>query len=51
MEKTIGVVAFLVGVILFALGLTVWPSSGLILAGLIIAAAGFVVMYLTLKSG
>jgi hypothetical protein len=45
----IGAGAFLVGAILVALGVTVLPSSGLLLAGIIIAAAGFVIMYLAGK--
>lgn len=50
MDK-IGAVAFLGGVILLALGLTVWPSSGLVLAGFLIGGAGVVIMYFALKAG
>ncbi len=50
MDK-IGAGAFLVGVILLALGLTVVPSSELVLVGFLIGAAGVVIMYFALKSG
>ena len=50
MDK-IGAGAFLVGAVLVALGLTVWTNGGVLLAGIIIGAAGFVIMYLALKAG
>jgi hypothetical protein len=46
----IGAVVFFIGVILTALSLTAAPSSNLLLAGLVIAGGGFVVMWLFKKS-
>ena len=41
--KAAGAIAFFVGIVLIAFSLTATPSSNLLLAGIIIAGAGFAV--------
>ena len=48
MDK-MGGAAFLVGAILVALGLTVWAEGGVLIAGIIIGAAGYVLIQLGKK--
>ncbi len=47
--KKIGAVAFLVGAVLVALGLVVEKSGGTLIAGIIIGAAGYVLIQLDKK--
>jgi hypothetical protein len=48
--KIIGIVALLVGAVLTALGVTVVTSQGVLFAGIVVAAIGFAMMYLSLQN-